>query len=488
MDLMSQFSPVADSADDEKIIGLLAAMDDINYFRSRDDFAQKLKLKTTDLDKLVRKHKQVNEQEKAGEDGIFSVVTPWPEYVNGSVLLHEITETIQRYAVLSLDQARACALWVAFSWFIDGANVAPILNISSPQMRCGKSKLLGLVGEFVARPLMASNISPAALFRAVERWKPTLLIDEADTFVGSSDELRGIVNAGHYRNTAYVIRTVGDDHEPKQFYTWCAKVMAGIGNLPDTIKDRSIVIELRRKLPHEKVEKLRHRDSSVLEPYRQKLCRWTLDELERFSALQPQAVEGINDRAADNWEPLLAVAELAGEDWPAHARKSAIALSGVSQEAPTIEVELLTDIRDLFEQKDLPSLFTKELIEALCSDDEKPWATWNKGRPMTASQLSKKLSPFKVKPEDVRRGSLVKKGYKLSKLQDAFERYLVQPAVSGATALHPRNGGASGAFATRYMTDGVAAEKQLQPRNDGACSVVAAGKSDAVGFWEEGCV
>lgn len=488
MELISQFSPVEDSTDDGKIISLLAAMDDINYFRSRDEFAQKLKLKPADLDKLVKTHKQSKQQENVSEDGIFSVVTPWSEYVDGSVLLHEITATIQRYAVLSQDQARACALWVAFSWFIDGASVAPILNISSPQMRCGKSKLLGLVGEFVTRPLMASNISPAALFRAVERWKPTLMIDEADTFVAKNDELRGIVNAGHYRNTAYVIRTTGDDHEPKQFYTWCAKAMAGIGNLPDTIKDRSIVIELRRKLPHEKVEKLRHRDSAALEPYRQKLCRWALDELDRYSSLQPAPVEGINDRAADNWEPLLAVAELAGGEWPEYARKSAMALSGVSQEAPTIEVELLTDIRDVFEQKGQECLFTVELLDALCGDDEKPWVTWNKGRPMSASQLSKKLSPFKVKPDDVRRGTVVKKGYRLSKLQDAFERYLVQSAVSDATPLNPRNGAASSLFATRDMADSVAAEKQLQPRQDVACSVVAAAKSDIGGFWEEGSI
>ncbi len=466
----------ADQGPDDALIIRLAELDDLAYYRSRKTAAEALSISSADLDKLVRKVRTRTAPESAGGSVmLFEDMEPWPMPVDGAVLLLGITATIQRFTVLSPEQARACALWVAFTWFVQGATVAPLLNITSPEKRCGKSTLLSLLSDLVARPLMASNISPAAIFRTVEKWSPTLLIDEVDTFLADKEELRGILNAGHYRKTAYVIRTVGDEHEPRTFCTWCPKLLAGIGRVPDTIRDRSIVIELRRKLVHEKIENVRHASPEDFLGLRRQLQRWAADELPRYARIRPEPVAGINDRAADNWEPLMALALLAGGDWPEHARLTAQRLSGLEKEAPSINAELLADIKEAFELKGRERLFTAELLESLCADEEKPWATWNRGKPISPHQLSKRLQEFGVRPDDVRIGALVRKGYKLEKFSDAFARYLMAPA----TALQAPSDAASMAEAKRYTGPLVAPVDQGEAKGRAACSAVALSPSDA---------
>ena len=135
--------------------------------------------------------------------------------------------------------------------------MSPILAILSPEKRCGKTTLLELLASFVLRPLPTANMTPATVFRGIESYRPTLLVDEADTFIRNSDELRGVLNSGHRRGMAFVLRTVGDDYAVKTFSTWCPKAMAAIGRLPETLQDRSIVISLRRRAAHETVEGFR---------------------------------------------------------------------------------------------------------------------------------------------------------------------------------------------------------------------------------------
>jgi putative DNA primase/helicase len=130
------------------------------------------------------------------------------------------------------------------TWFMDVVEIAPLAVITAPEKRCGKSQLLFLLGRLAKRPLTASNVSPAALFRAVDAWRPTLLVDEADAFVRENDELRGIINAGHTRDSAYVVRVVGDDFKPTKFSVWGAKALAGIGHLADTLVTHCQAFEL----------------------------------------------------------------------------------------------------------------------------------------------------------------------------------------------------------------------------------------------------
>lgn len=468
-------SEVAESED--ALIARLAELSDIAYYRVQQANAEALGIKTAQLDKLVMKERkrQADESMASTEGGsclIFSEVEPWPDAINGAELLDHMTQTIQRFTVLSLDQARACALWAAFTWFIDGANVAPLLNVTSPEPRCGKSTLGELIKELSARPMYASNITPAALFRAVEKWKPTLLIDETDAFLNEKEELRGIINAGHYRSTAYVVRVVGEALEPKQFSTWGAKALIGIGKIAHTLTDRSIVIELRRKLETERVEKLRHCESDLLANIQRKLTRWVDDELAHYKALRPKPIDAIHDRAADNWEPLLGVAILAGGEWPARCANTALALSGAAQEAPSINAELLADIKAAFERTHKDRLFTNDLLAALFDDTEAPWATWNRGREMTARQLSAKLSSFGVSSSTIRDGHQTAKGYTFDKFKDAFARYLTFSPILSVTASQTSSHAGLSHIPIRHTSNNVTDKKTLKASNGAGCDVV----------------
>jgi putative DNA primase/helicase len=154
---------------------------------------------------------------------------PWPEKVNPSELLASLRSAIRRYCVLSDESVVAVCLWILFAHLIDVFRVAPILAVTSPLMRCGKSTLLTVIRYLVPKPLPASNITPATVFRAIEQYSPTLIIDEADTFINVKEELTGILNSGHGKGMAFVLRIVGDDLEPRAFSTWCPKVIARIG-------------------------------------------------------------------------------------------------------------------------------------------------------------------------------------------------------------------------------------------------------------------
>jgi len=172
----------------------------------------------------------------------------WPEPVDGAALLDALAAVFERYLALPPHASTVLALWVLHTYNMDVAFTSPILAITSPVKQCGKTQLLIVLGAVVARRLFASNVTSAALFRTIEQYTPTLLIDEADTFLRDNEELRGVLNSGHTRTTASVIRTAGDDHEPRQFSTWCAKAIASIGRLPGTLADRAIEVQMRRRM------------------------------------------------------------------------------------------------------------------------------------------------------------------------------------------------------------------------------------------------
>jgi hypothetical protein len=412
--------PEPDLEDDLK---RLASLSLIDYERCRNDEAKRLKVRPLVLDKLIKPYKVDEETEASGTD-LFTTVEPWDDEVDGMVLLDEIASIIHRHIVCEKPTIHAATLWIAFSWCIDVMQVSPIACVTAPEKRCGKTQLLNLIGMLCMKPLPASNITAAALFRSIEAFEPTLLIDEADAFLGQNEELRGIINSGHTRQSAFVIRTVGDNHEPKRFSTWGAKAISGIGHLSDTLKDRSILLELRRKQPNENRDRLRHADTSQFEQVKRKLARWAGDNMEALRIARPALPEALNDRAQDNWESLLAIADRVGGHWGKTARHAAMAISGIEDEAPSINEELLADIKQAFEKMRVSRISSVDLLEHLCGDEEAPWATWAKGRPMTPRQLSKRLSDFGITSKTMRDGSGTFKGYELSDFKDAFNRYL----------------------------------------------------------------
>jgi hypothetical protein len=368
----------------------------------------------------------------------FATVEPWPSPVNSSELLDDIATAMTRYVIADKETIRAASLWVAFTWLVDVVQIAPIANITAPEKRCGKTMLLSVLGRLVRRPLQASNIAPAALYRSIELWSPTLLVDEVDAFLTVHEDARGILNAGFSRDSAVVIRCVGDEHVPTPFNVWGAKALCGIGKIADTLADRSVPLRMRRKMSGEKVERLRHSDPRLWESLCSRLSRFAMDSAEAIRLARPIPIEGLNDRANDCWEPLLAIADLAGGHWPSFARSAAIALHGLEVEAPSIGAELLADVRAVFQAKAVTRVFSAELLEALIADDEQPWATWNRGKPMSPRQLASKLAEFGIKSNTVRQGLDTRKGYLLEQFNDSFTRYLSSgPSFLSATPSQP---------------------------------------------------
>ena len=354
---------------------------------------------------------------------VLSDPEPWPDPVDGGALLTELTRTFPRFLALPDGAAMALALWVLHSHAHDAATVSPILGVVSPQKRCGKTTLLHLLGSVVPRPVFASNITGPALFRGVEMWQPTLLVDEADSFLRDREDLRGILNSGHHKAGAFVMRTVGDEHEPRLFSTWSAKAVALIGSLPDTLMDRAIEVSMRRRRPGETVERLRLDRLPELEPVRRQAWTWAQANLGALKDAEPSVPEGLNDRQADNWRPLLSIAERIGGPWPERARGAARHLSGTAEddEAGTL---LLEDLRTLFDDRRVDRLPSSEIVEALARMEERPWPEWRRGQPLTARSLARLLKPYGVTPTLYRMGPDRARGYDRGDLEESWTRYL----------------------------------------------------------------
>lgn len=488
---------------EEAMIARLAGLSDLAYYRVRKVSAEALGITSVDLDKLVAKERKRqaagSETTTAGGSTVlFDEVEPWPESVDGSALLDELVATIRRFVVCERHTADAAALWLAFTWLIDAVSVAPIANITAPLPNCGKSTMLDLFEKLTFRPLKVDNISPAALFRSVEKWRPTLLIDEVDAFLKDNEDARGILNSGHKRN-GFVLRVVGDDHEPRRFSTWGAKALCGIGAISSTLQSRSIRLELRRKLPGESVGNLRHIECALIERLQRQLMRFAEESASAVRAARPVPAQGLSNRAQDNWEPLLAIADVAGRDWPDRARRAAQAIVGIeaSHEAPDVNTELLADIRAAFAKLRVDRIASADLLHAICEDEDAPWSTWNRGKPMSPRQLSIRLGEFGIVPGTIRlTNGTTPKGYYLEKFRDAFARYLSATAVQSATPPQPSSSAASSNSRIRHKDDMWRMQKAMKPSNDAGCGGVAdrgrVVSQEAVGSgvtaWDEGVI
>jgi putative DNA primase/helicase len=406
----------------ETELARLAKLSPLDYERSRNGAAKSLNIRKPLLDEEVAARRE----EAAGTNKIVVDTEPWPEPVDVAELLDEIYGVIRQFIVCEPATATAATLWVAFTWIIDHVQVAPLAVITAPEKRCGKTQLLDVIGRLSKRPLFASSISPAAVFRVIEAHGPTLLIDEADAFFGTREELRGIVNSGHTRTSAYVVRCVGDKvFEPKRFSTWGAKALSGIGKLPSTVMDRAIVLPLRRKLPSEKVQRLRRADSGLFETLAGKLARFSEDHGITIGRSCPELPEALDDRAQDNWEPLLAIAYFAGGNWPKEARRAALTISGGKEKDRSLGEQLLQAIKDVFERDGLDKISREQLVKRLIADEEGPWATWNKGKPMSPAQLRQSLATYEIKTKKIRTSnSKTEQGFETAQFVDVWERYL----------------------------------------------------------------
>lgn len=219
----------------------------------------------------------IGDQSLQGRPLLLTDPDPWPEPVRGDVLLDELTATLRRHVVLPPSVAEALALWVLHTHAIAAADITPRLAILSPEKRCGKTTLLKVLGAVVRRPLQTTNVTTAALFRTIEKFEPTLLVDEADTFLAEREELRGVLNTGHDRQGAQIVRCVGEDREVRCFKTWAPVAIAAIGTIAETLHDRSVVVQMKRRSPGESVSPLRRRHLGALAHLPRKCARWAAD-------------------------------------------------------------------------------------------------------------------------------------------------------------------------------------------------------------------
>lgn len=468
----------------EATVARLARLSPLEYDRVREEEAKRLKVRAATLDKEVYRARKGQTEDGEQITPLVEEVQPWEEPTDGGELLEGIRGILTRYMVLPDFAAVVLALWVLGSYAFDAFRIWPKLTITSPEKRCGKSTLLtGLLAPMVHRGLVASNISPAAIFRVIDAWRPTLLIDEADTFLNGADELRGVINSGHTKSGAFVVRTVGDDHEPKRFSTWAPMAIAMIKSPPGTILDRSIVIQLRRRLPGEQAAKLPLGFEDTCLELRRRCKRWADDHLETLRTVAPALPASANDRALDNWTPLLAIAETIGGDWPNQARAAFASLT-TEDDDDSIGPMILEDIRRVFTETRRERMHSTDLLAALLELEERPWVEWRHGKPLTTTGLARMLRPFKIKSKQLRIGTN-RHGYELEQFRDAFERYLrpeqggeddahsADPPFQNATTLQASNGAGSGRFQNATAGADVAFQNPDEPSNDAGCSVVA---------------
>ena len=410
-------------------IDRLATLSELDYALERTEAAKFLNnMSVRSLDTLVKKSKSKIESDTS--DSLVIDVEPHAEPVLDIALIVSLIYQILDDHIACTDAVKvAVTLWILMTWVIPVSYILPIAWINAPEKRCGKSTLLTLMGRMSKRSLSTSNITGSALFRSIESYKPTLFIDEIDTFINDNEGIRGVLNAGHCRDNCYIIRCVGDDNEPVPFNVFGAKAISGIGRIPDTLIDRSISLTLRRKMRNETKKRVRDLPASVTNLIQSKLARWADDSMTAIKAAKPVLPPYINDRAQDNWEILIKIAMILGDDWLEKAHRACIEISGSDSDEPSSNEQLLSDIKTVFSLNQTNRLLSRDLLTELCRDPEMSWSTYNEGKKITLRQIAKKLSGFKISSKDIRahdlRGNEVRgKGYDVIDFQDAFSRYL----------------------------------------------------------------
>jgi putative DNA primase/helicase len=419
----------------EQELDRLSKLSPADYGAARKAASDRLGIPVAFLDAERDARRKADKQARPGQGAeiTFEEIPAAADPVDGAAVADRLTDIFTRFVVLPRYGEIVLALWVLFTYCVDQFEIAPRIDLESPEKSCGKTTVLVLLFRLVKRALLSSNVTPSVIFRVISTYHPTLLIDEMDTFIDANEELRGVLNSGHTRDAATIVRNVGDQHEPRSFSTWAAMAHAHIGFIPDTVKHRAISLPMKRKKPGERVASLRQVGPAAvalraeLRTLVGEIVRWVEDESPRLANLSPVLPDGLSgDRAADNWVPLLAIADILGGTWPDRARTAALVFSGhEASEADSIKTELLTDIHAVYARDDVDRLASADLCGRLSLLEERPWSEWKKGKPITPPQLARQLKPFRVSSRTIRlAGQGLVKGYLLEDFADAFERYL----------------------------------------------------------------
>ena len=359
----------------------------------------------------------------------------------GARLLDDIYCAITRFVAFPQEASRiAVTLWAAHTYALDYASATPYLNVYSPAPRCGKSTLFEVLALLVRVPVGGSNMSPAVIYRVIDQEHPTLLLDEVDAQMRADRErasaIQSILNAGYRRGpTSMVWRSQGQSFTPAPFETFCPKAFAGVGanNLHATTLDRCIPVLLERKVAGDKVERFRaKRFEPEAEILKQRIIDWIAENDDLLAASEPDLPEELDDRTQEIWEPLLALADVAGGRWPSAARAAALELhTETDLEDLPLGIQLLSDIRKVFDGRETWTIGSEELAQALKDMSESPWSTWATHGVKTGLSpraLARMLRPFGIRPRTVRLGGEkdkpTRKGYRRDWFEEAWERYV----------------------------------------------------------------
>jgi putative DNA primase/helicase len=367
-----------------------------------------------------------------------------------------MVRTLLRFLVLPKWAAEALSLFNLHTYGWELRDVTTYLGIESPQHRCGKSTLLALIRRLVQRPEVAAHISSPAVFRTIQRRKPTFIVDECEKVLRRNQMLTGILNASYVRDLAYVVRVVprskskngkpaapeytpldalepdapdgpdgahdlGDD--VARYSCWCPKAMAQVGHFPETLADRCIIITMQRKTPAEKTERLRALKRPEAAAIHRLCEEFVQQHRDAIANAQPAIPEGLNDRAADIWEPLFVLADLAGGDWPQKARQAALTLSGVEQ-TTNVMGGLLIDCLLILTNLEIDRIFSRDLVQALNLLNGRPWRALTKGKPIDEYWLGRQLRPFGIHSQSIWVGKNSAKGYLKEDILEPARRYV----------------------------------------------------------------
>jgi hypothetical protein len=405
----------------------LVGLTPLQYAQQLGLAAKKYKTPVKLLEKAVEAARLEQQADKLLEP--HWAVVPAEVPVDAVKLFADIEARILRHVAMPKHLAFAVALWVGQSWIHNQATYSPILFITSPERDSGKTTLVGIVGFMVRRSLLSVGISAAALYRSIEKWQPTFVIDEADEAFTDNPDLRQVVNSGWTRGQG-VVRCDPDTNEPRKFSTFCPKAIALKGkDAPDTILSRAIFITLRRRIKSETIAHFDHVDDAGFASLRGQLARWAADNGEALGLVRPFMPDGFLNRTASNWQLMFAIADSLGEEAGTRAREAAQQIVGIT-DLTSAGVALLRDIKIMFDRSTLDYLTSKAIIDDLTSDPEKPWAEWSRGKPITEKGVAALLHGYGISSRTVGPKGATAKGYRKADFEDVWRRYLT-PQESG---------------------------------------------------------
>jgi hypothetical protein len=415
-------------AHEDELLEQLAKAERLDYARARKEAAKELGVTPTDIDHEVQRRRE--DMAAAPLYGHW-LTEPWPEVCDGDSLIRDIINRIRRHVVITDEAALASTLFLPFAWVHnDIATHSPILNVSSAEPESGKSTLIGLLSFLMPRCIVSVEASEAAIYRAINRWRPSFAIDEFDTVLADDSKagLRSVINSGHTRGQG-VLRCVGDDKIPELFDTFAPKIVGMVGRkLPAATLSRCIFIQLRRRKKDEGVEEFKHVDDPGLADLRRRLCRWAIDNQEALRDAKPSMPDELRNRRHDNWKLQLAIADLCSgvDQWGAKARVAAIKIESGTDNS-TESVAALAATKAAFDTITDDEIASEDLIDIMASDADSDWAEYRDGKKITQAQLARLLKPYRIIPGKVRpavHGGKQKRGYRREWFLEAWEVWL----------------------------------------------------------------